>query len=419
MTFVIRFGHQVKWGTEFPEKEIRTVEIPPGKITESFAAELRRCVLAMQRERARAQGTDRSVTSPSPVWEDALAAFAYVESLGSGDLQNIRYHTSLVTGEALGYWHAYPMPDPQRTAKRLGYIGQTQGVPEEYWISEPPPDAGERSRYAVHYKHVYVNSNVARYQRCVTSLYHSGAIDAMLRSRTRQVVVEVGSGYGGLAYGLGGILRGKATYVCLDFPEMFYFSVSFIRANCPDCSIYVYDPDNYDPADLPRILNNHDFVFLPNYRLGCLEPITDIAVLINMQSFQEMTREQVDEYLGFAVKNVTLCVYSDNQDRHPYNPSSTDVTEQLSATFRLFPDRSYWDEKYKGADLLAYSSYKQYVGVPAGTQLPLPITLPNLALKAPGSRSKGPLFSTGPWKLVRKLLPRRLKRWVRNLLVDE
>ena len=347
----------------------------------SFASKmqkLKKCVNKMLSERNKLIGR-RETVSLTPLWSELLSVFSYVMNLSTDDLKNIRFHTSLISGPSIwDTWYPYPLdPDPEAEARKLGYIQAIRDLPEKYWIGEPPTPGMPRPS-GVNYKGHIVNTNIARFQGYVRDLYNAGALSFLEEAKQKQLVVEVGGGYGGLAHNLGIILGKQATYIIIDLPELFIFQGAFLAVNNPEKAIYVYDSETFNSEFLVRDLYDYDFALIPNFALDKLREINEIALLMNMDSFQEMSEKQVQEYIDFARERVTYCIFSDNLDRHPYNRSDlTSVSVLLEAYFDLYPSPQYYDKLYKHIAYAGPSGYrpgyggyrhfKRYVGFPKGS----------------------------------------------------
>jgi hypothetical protein len=332
----------------------------------SMIQDLKRCVNSMLLERDKLAGV-KETASASPIWSEVTSVFSYLMNLSPEDFRNIRFHTGLFSGSSWDYWHRYPEPDPEVEAEKLGYIQAIQGVPEKYWIGEPPT-LGIPRPLGVNYRGNIINYNIASFQWCVSSLYHAGALSSAAETKQKQLIVEIGGGYGGLAHSLGNILERQATYLLIDLPEMFLFQGAYLAVNNPEKAIYVYDSETFSPEFLARDIYDYDFALIPNFALDKLHAIQEIAFLINIASFQEMTEEQVREYLDFAKKGTTYCIYSDNLDRHPYNRTGlASVSTLLEEYFDLNPSRQYYDDLYKITDCTGYRCYKRYLGFPKGS----------------------------------------------------
>ncbi|MCL4531765.1 MAG: putative sugar O-methyltransferase [Actinobacteria bacterium] len=332
--------------------------------------ELKSRVVAMLEE-SRARAAESGVV-PGPIWSEVLGVLSYALNLSAEDFLNIRFHTSLITGEpVLTYWHPYPPIDPEVFADRSTYKFFAEAVPQAYWLSEPPTPWIPRP-IGVSFRGRTINVNTSRYQSCVSNLYTSGVLNALSRSGQKNVIVEIGGGYGGLANGLGKALLPKATYIIVDLPLTLLFSGGFLLVNNPDKRIYVYEESSFDDRFLESEIYGYDYVLLPNYVLKRLHRLSEINLMINMQSFQEMTRAQVGEYLDFGCSKLDSYIYSDNIDCHPHNKglAPDTITSLLADRFRLFPEPAFYERGIPPRDDPWF--YKCYVGVPKGSELRLP-----------------------------------------------
>lgn len=286
---------------------------------------LKQCVSKMRKR-------DRST-----MWGGVLSLFDYINNLSPQDFLNIRLHSGYITGgNILQHYYQYPRPDPDKYADSIGYKFLTEDIPEEYWISEPLTPA-INGLLGVEYKGRIINQDIARYQTCISNLYSTGILSKLKDTLT----VEIGGGYGGLAHYLGNITKG--TYIIVDLPEMLLFSGGFLIVNNPDKRIYIYDEATFTKEFMEKDIYYWDYVLLPNYILNDLYALRSIGLFVNMQSFQEMTIDQVSNYLRFAKAKLDGVLYSDNVDRHPHNEELDSVGAFLSAYFELFPSQSFYD----------------------------------------------------------------------------
>jgi len=140
-----------------------------------------------------------------------------------------------------------------------------------------------------------INHDTFYHQECLNQLYEAGIID-MLRERiqmgTKVAILEIGAGYGGIAYHLKHIIPGAKYFIC-DIPESLLFSSLYLAMTSPDHPCNIYDGSNV------HIILNHEpgFVFIPNFMFDDLVAANikfDLA--INITSFSEMTGKQVRYY---------------------------------------------------------------------------------------------------------------------------
>lgn len=329
-----------------------------------FIFDLKKSVNNSLIERAKSTSSNPNA-DPSQIWVEVISVFRYLMNLSPEDFINIRFHTGLINGDPWRYWHAFPVPNPEEEAHRLGYTKMIKEIPENFWSGEPATPHLPRPM-GINYRGHLLNSNIVRFQRCVSTLYFSGILSWIAQSEEKQIIMEIGGGYGGLAHNITSILKDHTTYIIVDLPEMFLFQGAFLKVNNPEKSIYIYDPETFDVTTFARNVLNYDFILIPNYVLDKLAFIKDIAVFINMQSFQEMTDSQVQEYLDFAAEHTTGCIYSDNVDCHPYNYNLSSISDLLRSRFELIPSPKKYDTIDEMKDHRGWGSYKQYIGYPKG-----------------------------------------------------
>ena len=127
----------------------------------------------------------------------------------------------------------------------------------------------------------------------------------------------------------------------IDFPEMFLFQGAYLAVNNPGKTIYIYDSESFTFEFTLKDIRQFDFVLIPNFALSKLSVVQEIDLMINMQSFQEMTEGQIEEYLEFGTQRITQYLYSDNVDRHYYNSDLSHLSTLLGKHFMLYPPPSY------------------------------------------------------------------------------
>lgn len=298
------------------------------------------------------------------IWPDVIRCLDYVRLLEVDDFRKIRLHTSLITGEFVyQFWHKFPPYDPELWAHESGYLKLIEGLPEAWQIGEPinpelPISVG------VNYRGKILNKNTVRYQSCISNLAH---LKVLSRLQDRQsYVMEIGGGYGGLAYHLHQVLP-RSTYILVDLPPMLLFSGAYFKLHHPEARIYIYHPDTFAQMRTQGF-PDCDLVLLPVYALG--EPGAEhwpaLDLVINMMSFQEMPAPVIDHYLRFAAIHLNpedSLLYSNNIDRHPCNHDATvNVSAQLTNYFHLFPEPDQYTVENFRADHPWF--YRFYAGSP-------------------------------------------------------
>lgn len=332
---------------------------------------LKNKVLQMRQERSESyQQDDKQL--PSPIWAEFLSVFDYIINLSEENFLNIRYHTALTIGESrVSFWQRYPPLDPETWARDSGYKYYTEDIAGNYWISEPPMPKMP-GPMGVNYRGKIINTDIRRYQCCISNLYSMGILKSLLEKNYRNLIFEVGGGYGGLAHHLGNMLSKNSTYIIIDLPEMLLFSGGYLIVNNPEKDIYVYEKSTFTRGFLTRDIYKHDYVLLPNYVLKDLYAVPEINLMINMESFQEMTKEQIDEYVEFAHAKLSGYIYSDNMNAHPFNNdlASHGVAALLTSRFLLFPPPEFYRKYVRG--FRNPLSHEKYFGVVRGKDLLFP-----------------------------------------------
>jgi len=297
----------------------------------------------------------------SPIWSEALSVLDYAINLSPKNFLNIRFHTDLFTADRIStYWHPYPPIDPEKYAEACEYKFLTEDIPEAYWASEPEVP-GASIPLGIDYRGRIINQATMRYQRCISNLYLVGILPQFLEKRDNSTILEVGAGHGGLAHALGSILMHKSTYIIIDLPEMLLFSGGYLIVNNPKKNIYVYDKDTFTPEFLTERIHDYDYVLIPNYAVRDLYALDEINLMVNLLSFPEMTREQVDEYLQLGQSKLSGYLCSDNMDKHPYNNqlAPDTITTMLESRFHLLPSPQLYEGLFEE---LAWNT-KLYFGI--------------------------------------------------------
>lgn len=267
---------------------------------------------------------------PSIMWKP-ITLFRYVLNPNYDIVNTWRLHTYPFTGHYLGYaidnGHN---PVPASLIKK--YHKLTDELPSEM-IARPPRMLGE---IGWEINGGVVNEDVLMYQSHITSLYFSGALD-YIRSKDPIRILEIGSGYGGLAYFLRKILKASA-FCLIDLPEALAFSSVYLMLTCclDSASGVVYDGSNSEILNPP----NNGFVFLPNFLINDLRNTRKFDLVINTGSFGEMTESQVAQYADIIKVLLTEdgIIFEDNGNIIP-------VSDILAKRFKgtiLYKTKRLW-----------------------------------------------------------------------------
>lgn len=165
------------------------------------------------------------------------------------------------------------------------FVEITRELPTDY-VCRPPLKLGEVGWMV---NGGVVNRDIIAYQERVALLYHSGIIDE-LRRRKDVRIIEIGGGYGGLAYFLKRIIP-DAHYFIVDLPLSLFYSAVYLTLTNPACRHMIYSKEMESALAEAR-----DFTFVPNFLFDDLQSLRfDLA--INTLSFAEMPGETVESYV--------------------------------------------------------------------------------------------------------------------------
>ncbi len=275
--------------------------------------------------------TPTPVNAPSLVWSGWLEDLRFLRLLEDKDL---RLHVGF------GYYLGAPIEKDLWVASEYGRPTQSQlprprivhdyqelvaGVPDGFWVSEPDPLRERMSVPLVESRIYWINTDTVRTQVDITNLYNLGLLDDAARD-----YVEVGGGYGRLAQA---VLKSSpaSTYTIVDFPEILDTVRRRFALACPEIPVYTGHQEDFDLVQTNRgslrLISNES-----------RERELDCDVLINVNSFFEMTNAQVLDYIESG-RIRWRQIYSNNRERQPDNFQLTSpLTELLGRVGELWPE---------------------------------------------------------------------------------
>lgn len=266
---------------------------------------------------------ERSPGDKSNIWSFACEKFQYMLTLEEKYYAQLRTHAYHLDGDSYLRYNS----DTYRKTDEMEWRRIVNKIPESY-IEGAPRCAGE---FGHEIDQFLVSKNTIRFYAIIKTLQEKGLISS-LRSSDAPLILEIGAGYGGLAYHLSRIVR-RAQYIIVDLPETLLFAASYLTMACPESSLYLFDPKDIRAASATNFAG-YDFVLLPNYALRYLNSFR-FHLAINVGSFQEMNCAQLETYLDFLESRLRGVLYSQNQDSPTRNTSPVNVTEALGRRFAI------------------------------------------------------------------------------------
>ncbi|MBI1778560.1 MAG: putative sugar O-methyltransferase [Proteobacteria bacterium] len=201
-------------------------------------------------------------------------------------------------------WISHKLPDNLDELLRLlvvwpdqyyvMYKAATQLLPQELRV--PPPWRYGNVGWLD--GEVIVNPETYRYHNHLRILWENQVFEAM-RSAPGGVeprIVEIGSGYGGLAYCLAKIF-GNARILLIDLPECLAFAAAYLSVVLPELEHCLVPPDAGGAISLT---NGPGVTYVANFMIDRLAPDVIFDLAINTASLTEMTPQQIDGYASFV-----------------------------------------------------------------------------------------------------------------------
>lgn len=273
---------------------------------------------------------DKNFALPSSMWT-LISLYRYFIKPSYDLVNTLRLHTFPFTDHYLMYSIRTSMSDYLIKKYRKRIIRLPGSM-----IVDAPAMLGEIGwRIDNH----LINEDTLMYQKHINRLYYSG-IFRHLFSRKNLRVLEIGPGYGGLAYSVWKILK-PSTFYCVDLPEALIFSGIYLSLTTDTENNSVYFGSDYLETS---------FVFWPNFLSEDLVKTEKFDFIINTGSLGEMNEIQVAKYVDiiFDILSDDGIFYEQNSD------CFVNVTDVLKKKFivKNFQKARIWAKSKKVLDYL-------------------------------------------------------------------
>ncbi len=175
------------------------------------------------------------------------------------------------------------------------YVSVANALPEEL-RARPPAKFGEIGWLM---DGTIVNYDTYSYQERLCLLFENGVINHLRELEHGDeplLIVEIGGGFGGLAYHLFRALQRPIRYVIVDLPESLVFSAIYCQTLFPSSENLLVDgaKTGNSPFVLPA---TEGFTFVPNHLLANMDLGHRHAdLVINTLSMSEMSDAQINAY---------------------------------------------------------------------------------------------------------------------------
>jgi glycosyltransferase involved in cell wall biosynthesis len=281
----------------------------------------------------RMKGGGTSTASPSAYWSEELDNIDYMIDASPLIVRKLRQHAFHITG--IRPYDYRNKNDGRREffEARLQALRSLdplrQGSGGQGYDALLVPESPAMGGFGYPIGDRLINVDTIKFFEVLIGMERGGVMGA-IRAIDRPVVCEIGAGWGGFIYQLKTLLP-RATYVLVDFPELFLFSATYLGAMFPDARLLFVGAEGTASIDGWR---DADFVFVP-HSLSRLASTLPLDLTVNMVSFQEMTDAQVRAYAGIAADAGCPLIYSLNRERSPYNTELVRVSDALADRYRL------------------------------------------------------------------------------------
>lgn len=163
-----------------------------------------------------------------------------------------------------------------------------QSVDHKYFHSQPM----RFSEIAGEYRGFMINGDSQRYWATMAVLARSKILTHLEEKIAKNGfcrVMEIGAGYGGLAYQLKKTYGDKLQFIAVDLVESLIFSACYLTTLLKDKPLYYKDTKTLSP--------DNGLVFVPSFRSPeFFDVLQGVDLCINTLSMNEMTEAQVDYY---------------------------------------------------------------------------------------------------------------------------
>jgi putative sugar O-methyltransferase len=242
----------------------------------------------------------------SEYWKEEMDGFDYMLDASPLIINKIREHTFHITGIKSYEYRKHHSHMAEQFEKKCKMLHEVDPwglfVPEDEILG----GFGHDTSYGK------VNVDTLKFYETLIGMEKANCFSEI--HGKNGIVVEIGAGWGGFAYQFKKIFP-KVTYVIVDLPPTMIFSYTYLATCFPDAKFLVLDSkDNINSYNF----SDYDFIFVTNFLFNEIA-LPYVSLGINMVSFQEMTEQQVMNYLT-KLKNMGCNqFYSHNRDKSKHN----------------------------------------------------------------------------------------------------
>lgn len=277
---------------------------------------------------------------PSAYYKEEMVGLEYMLDASPFIVKKLRHHCHHITGVKEYEYRSHHRKRAQDFEKKLSELKNADKW--NLFVSENRLLGG----FGFEKNGELYNADTFKYYECLIAMQKGGVLD-QFRKKEKKIVLEIGGGWGGLAYQFKKIFP-QVVYVTVDLPMSMIFSITYLKTVFPNASFFISDGEKKDFSDFD--IKKYDFVFFPYFlweKLNFQKP----DLVINTVGFQEMSEMQISNYAKKIKDWGCDFIYSMNRDRSPYNFELSTVREVLGRFCKIFQvnvlDVPHYDMKGK------------------------------------------------------------------------
>ena len=269
-------------------------------------------------------------SSPSNYWKEEIEGFDYMFDASPLIINKLREHCYHLTGIKSFDYRDHHKENSVHFENKLNSL---KNLDENNCLFVP--EAQLLGGFGHRINGDLVNIDTLKFYESLIVLENMGILNKLKNSSSRKkVVIEIGAGWGGFAYQFKKIIP-NITYIIIDLPHSILFSGTYLKTIFPESNHLFYNnTKNTDGNLIQDKINKYDFIYVPNYCMGNIM-INKVNLAINMVSFQEMTKDQVNNYLENLIRINCNYIYSHNRDRSKYNVQIESVRKCIKEYFKI------------------------------------------------------------------------------------
>lgn len=265
----------------------------------------------------------------SAYWRQELAGLEYMFDASPLIVEHLRHHCFHLTGlREYEYRDHHASRSAPKLAKRL--LSLKKKDVHGLLVPESPMLGG----FGYTIESTLYNVDTLRFYESLLTLDEAGILDQFRKPAKHLTVLEIGAGWGGLAYSFKTLFP-NTTYVIVDLPGSILFGATYIKTLFPWARVFV--SDGKTTLSSMKDALTYDFIFFPHFMWQDLD-FLKADLVMNMASFQEMTTKQVESYIATCAKRGYPFVYSNNRNRSPNNEELSNVSAILGKYYTITTD---------------------------------------------------------------------------------